>query len=663
MHDKMSLKANGILSKNPSQALTLSFVDYDLNDLDFIINEYNADLGGIINGNATLRNVFNELNITSNLYVKDFELNNDKVGDAVVKTGWNKQKKAIELSGQVIAKGNVGADTTMSVNGFLYPNSETNQLDIGMAFKNFRVQALKYYLSFFSSDIHGTASGKLKLTGMLDKPVLVGKLNAYNTMMKIDYLNTYYAFADEIILKEDRILIDSVIIHDNNGPASIGKTGLCYGAILHDNLRNWRIDITLETPSLTCMNTSLAMNEYFYGRGVAGGVLRITGPDEDVRIEVRAKTDKGTTFNIPLTYPEDVSQIDFIQFVDKDFKTVGKVQSRDVELWGMTMDIDLEVTPDAQVQLIFDEKIGDVIRGHGNGNLSMELDARGVFQMFGSYEIEKGEYLYTLQNVVNKSFTVKPGGVIRWTGDPYEGELDLEASYLVHTSLSSLGLGLDTSRRRVPVECRLYLTGNFNHPNIERSIEFPGMNTFEAELYKAAIAPNLNYQFLALLVMNSFLYAGTERQGIGTFAGSALGTGYSEFISSQVSNWLSQLSNDFDIGVNYRPQDDLSAEQIQVILSTQLFNDRLSIDGNFDMGGDKQANAIQGSRNTSNIVGDVNIEYKITPEGKFKVKAFNKSNYRDILSYKAPYTQGVGVFYRKEFDSWKDLFKKRDKTP
>ena len=104
----------------------------------------------------------------------------------------------------------------------------------------------------------------------------------------------------------------------------------------------------------------------------------------------------------------------------------------------------------------------------------------------------------------------------------------------------------------------------------------------------------------------------------------------------------------------------MTNEELEVALSTQLLNDKLIIDGNIGVGGSAIGSSTGTTQqNTSNIVGDVNVEYKVT--SKFRVKAFNRSNRYDYLRQNAPYTQGVGIFYRREFDKWNELFfPKRD---
>jgi hypothetical protein len=161
----------------------------------------------------------------------------------------------------------------------------------------------------------------------------------------------------------------------------------------------------------------------------------------------------------------------------------------------------------------------------------------------------------------------------------------------------------------------------------------------------------MNRQVFSLLILNRFTPNPAEYN---TAIGYGVGSTSSELLSNQLSNWLSQISSDFDIGVNYRPGDEISSQEIEVALSTQLFDDRVVIDGNVGVAGNHPAQ----THRTSNIIGDVNIEVKITPEGKFRVKAFNRSNTFDVLNTNSPYTQGIGVFYRKEFDNLNDLFRR-----
>ena len=131
---------------------------------------------------------------------------------------------------------------------------------------------------------------------------------------------------------------------------------------------------------------------------------------------------------LPIDYGQNASEVSFIRFVDKKEVVEEEVRGT-VDLRGINLDMDLVITPAAEVEIIFDEQAGDIVRGQGDGNINIIVTRLGDFKMFGDYEIDRGEYLFTLLNLINKPFSVKRGGSIVWDGDPFEAQIDLEASY------------------------------------------------------------------------------------------------------------------------------------------------------------------------------------------------------------------------------------------
>jgi hypothetical protein len=209
----------------------------------------------------------------------------------------------------------------------------------------------------------------------------------------------------------------------------------------------------------------------------------------------------------------------------------------------------------------------------------------------------------------------------------------------------------------VPVETVLHLQDKLFNPSVSFDIQLPGGDESTREMIERIITTEqeMNRQVFSLLILNRFV---PPEDGFNTALGYGMGSTSSELLSNQLSNWLSQISSDFDIGINYRPGDEISSQEIEVALSTQLFDDRVVIDGNVGVAGNHPAN----TQRASNIIGDVNVEVKITPEGKFRIKAFNRSNTFDVLNTNAPYTQGVGVFYRREFDHISEIFRRRSRS-
>jgi hypothetical protein len=318
----------------------------------------------------------------------------------------------------------------------------------------------------------------------------------------------------------------------------------------------------------------------------------------------------------------------------------------------LQLDLEVDITNDAVVQLIFDPKVGDIIETGGNGDLRIQMDQSNGFRMFGDVILEQGDYLFTLQNVINKRFKIEPGGKISFNGSPMDASIDLEAIYTTRAAPYNLYPDLDDTKeslkKRIPVECHLILQGELRSPTISTGIYMPTADAETRNLLENSTSTDeeLMKQFLSLLVINNFYsVSGYGSQPAGP-TGSIAGVTASELLSNQLSNWLSQISDDFDIGVNYRPGDQITSDELELALSTQLLDDRVIITGNVDVGG-QGTNPSSDASSNPYIMGDFDVEFRVTDN--ISIIAFNRA--RDELLFEtAPYKQGVGISYREEFD-------------
>jgi len=411
------------------------------------------------------------------------------------------------------------------------------------------------------------------------------------------------------------------------------------------------------------LNTTEKDNKLYYGKAVASGFANITYDDAEKQttIDVDIKTEKSSQFNIPLSNSDDIEANNFIEYVTRD--TTKPKEEEKVDLSHLQMNFELHLNSNAEVRLIFDDQIGDVMRGVGDGDINLKIDNLGELSIYGNYLIHDGDYLFTLQNVINKRFDIEDGGTISWSGNPYDAQLDITATYRTRARLYDLLLGIDTSeiyKKRIPVDLKLRMRQAMLNPEITFDIDLPTADESTRSKVKSILyvtgneenIQELNKQVFSLLVLNRFLPP-PNVDAVGGNAGVGAATS-SELLSNQLSNWLSRISDDFDIGVNYRPGDELSNQELELALSTQIFNDRLIIDSNFGLSDRK--NLSSSSQNTSNLIGDVTLEYKISKDGKFRIKAFNVSNQFSLQNIDSPYTQGVGLFYKEEFNSFGEFF-------
>jgi hypothetical protein len=339
----------------------------------------------------------------------------------------------------------------------------------------------------------------------------------------------------------------------------------------------------------------------------------------------------------------------------------------------MDFKMNLVVTPDAEIQIIFDSKVGDVMKGHGSSPfLNVSLNKKGEFAITGDYTIEDGDYTFTLGNIINKTFSVENGGKIMFNGDLKNAEIELKANYLnLRTSLSPV-LGQDYTER-IRVEPQMNLSGKLFNPIVGFDIYLPDADEQTRTYLRNSISTEeeLTRQVFSLLLMNSFISTGALSTGISNSAASTTSLSTSangtsamaattfEMVSSQISNWLSQISKDIDIGINIRPgYNAISPQEAQLALSTQLLNNKLVLNGNFDVRGAGYTTAPTNTGNSNQLTGDFDLSMKLTE--KFRFKVFNRFN-DTYLSGFSPYTQGVGIFYKQDFNKFSDLFRKKVK--
>ncbi|GAP44778.1 hypothetical protein TBC1_12589 [Lentimicrobium saccharophilum] len=645
------LTVAGKVSENSSDLLSVKFERFDISNADLLLNIDNVDFDGILSGSLSANDLYKTRKLQADMTVKNFAFNKEILGDARVKTRWDNDRSGLDIDVGIIYKGNISTHTPVSIKGFIYTDEEAPQnFDLDITTLNYNLATLNPFLKGFASNLKGYASGDLKMEGTYNQPAFSGNLQLMRTQMKIDYLNVTYSLADKVEVTPELISATNVMVYD-----SLGNTGLLNFSLSHNYFRDMVMDMTVMANNLAGLNTTSKDNELFYGSAFATGNVSIRGPFDDLRMNIRVKSDKETNIYIPINLNVDATENAYIRFVDNEDEHLKPALFEPVTS-GVNLDMFLNVTKDANIQLFLPDNIGN-IKANGNGQLQMGIDTRGDITMFGDYIIESGTFLFTLQNILNRVFSIDQGSKISFNGSPYEADLNVKAVYKLRASLKGipeLASIPEYANRSIPVDCIIHLKNNLYNPDIGFSIRLPDAEESLRQSVFAAIDTTnevgMTQQMVSLLLLKSFSFTGNAG-----LAGS-VGSSSIEILTNQLSNMLSQISKDVDIGVNYRTGDALSSEALEVALSTHLFDDRVTIDGNL---GVMTSGTTQ---NTNNIIGDVVIDVKITRDGRFRVKAYNKSNNPfEITSYNANYKQGVGIYYRYEFDRFSELFRRQRK--
>ncbi|MFN8395201.1 MAG: translocation/assembly module TamB domain-containing protein [Bacteroidia bacterium] len=502
------------------------------------------------------------------------------------------------------------------------------------------------------SDIHGrVALDHFKVRGTLFKPELEGIARFTNTSFKVDYLNNVFRIGDnQLRFDHERIQIGQIVVKDTvDGSAEMN------GNVFYNDERGVRLDLRMgKVKDLRFMDTRKKDNDVFYGRVILDGdSARVTGLASAPAIEAWVNTGDGSWLDIPISNYTSANRLEFVKFIQRG-DTLSKATK--VDYGGMTMTLNVNARSNARVRLIFDEFVGDIIEARGDGNIIVKLDEAGDFNMFGAYAVDEGDYHFTMENVLNKKFTVTRGGRITWNGDPYDALVDLDAVYQVNADLSAI-LGTSSSGNRVPVEIVMHMKGSLMTPEItlELRLQMTEQDVFGLATFFQGIQydqQELNKQVVSLLMFRRF----TGQAAGGGAAAANVTSSISELVSNQVNHWLSQSFNDPKIGVELGSSD---FKDVQLALRASLFNDRVTVERN---------GTIVGNTRGAVSLGDLIVTIKVLPKpdtignmdpnaGQLVMEIFNRED--ASITNANNVTRGTGMFYKKDFDRLKDLIEKR----
>jgi hypothetical protein len=652
-----SVLLDGAISAQSDRQLMLKVNNLNLNILDAISSE---KFSGIVNGEVKIRDVYTNPFLQNDVSISALTVNNFLIGDLNGKNNWNRNEQQFDIDFTIDRLGK----RTVSLIGFYNPKKES-PLFVKASLAKTNLKIVEPFLRGIFSEIDGTLSGEYLITGDFSKPLVNGDGVIEDGQIMIDYLRTLYTFSGKLGMNSTQIIFDDIELAD----AFKNKSKL-RGFLTHKNYSKFRIVLNAEFSNFQLLNTSAKDNSLFYGQAYATGDLNILGPLENMKISATARSDKKTRILIPMNSTQSAEKKEFISFVNlseesKEKNAISKKAKS--QPTGITMDLNLDITPDAYTEIIFNAKSGDIIRGYGRGDIRLQLDTKGEFTMFGLYEFERGYYNFTLYDVINKEFTINKGSRISWTGDPYTGQLALNASYKQLASLSPI-LSLNEAqqnspqmRRKYPVEVLLKLEGPMLGPQINFDIvandlpnsvpmdgDAPVQLKMSFQQFKAKLdEQELQKQVFSLIILKRF-----SSLDAFTASGADLTRSVSELLSNQLSYWLTQVDENLEIDFDLPSFDQEAFNTFQLRLSYSFFGGRLRVtrDGTF---GNQYARS-----EVSNLLGDWTVDYLLTPDGKFKVKMFNRTNINQLtssLGSQSTISAGVSLAHTQNFNNWLDL--------
>ncbi|MFK7900124.1 MAG: translocation/assembly module TamB domain-containing protein [Cyclobacteriaceae bacterium] len=674
-NETQRIKLDGVLSPDVTKKAHLLVDNFDLG-LIARLNE-KIPIDGRLFMKSDVFDVYNQLKLSSRTVVRDLKYDGEPIGTLAGDLHWVDEKEEMSVWVKQLIEGEPLLKITGSV---FHPFQEDDTLDLKIELSDYATSNIEPFIQQSVSELAGSIHGEATVKGSLEAPVLGGELFLDSIGCHINYLGTDYTIEDtKLKLKERELLFKEVVIRDRLK----SKTRL-NGKLMYADKQFWSdLNFDFDDFNIFDKEESPEGGDVFYGDIFGSGDLSIKGPFNNLIIKSDKLTSESKTkIYIPLDYSETIEDKSYIRFVSNTDTLPVDLTRRDIDLSGVKLDLNLAIGNQTYSEIIFDKQTGDIIKSYGSGDLKIELDTRGDFNMFGNYIIDRGTYNFTLAGIVNKEFLIEPNSTISWSGDPYQGALDIRATYLQNTSLTPIldsalvDLSASEVRRKYPVSVKMHITEELLSPDLKFDIEFKDYPTTVSGKGNTVVSledminefnnsvqsneQELNKQVFSLIILKRLAYTNS----LGNPEGGAAASNVSEFLGNYLSNVLSQVDENLEIDLDLADLNSTTQDEVRLRLSYSLFQGRFRVtrSGSFSNGdnGINEDGTVNSAAN--NLVGDWTVEYAITPEGKFRVKAFNKAlnTFTNATQNNASnMTYGASVLYTQNFNSLKDIFKRK----
>ena len=644
------IKFNGSVKDSTYKDLKILFNKVRLSD---VVPEIDSlSLKGLMNGVINFKQEKGVYQPYGHVRIDQFMINNSLQGDLDMQLkaedSYKKYKVDIVLDSQNL--------NSLEAKGLVDLSPKIPTIDLNVELDDFKLNAFSPLGKNVLSKIRGVANGSFKVNGALNSPNIVGEISLENAGLSFPYLNVDYDFLDnpKIILESKSFVFQGVNLKDTK----YGTKGFLKGKINHNSFKNWVLDLTIDSNRLLILDTHDGDNVLYYGTGFIEGNASIKGRTSDLRIDVKAKTLEGTKFVIPLNDVKGVENSSLIHFKTKDkvieIDPILDRKSILENIQGLSLNFDIEVTKEAEAQIVIDRVSGSSLKGNGSGNLLIEIDTKGKFNMFGDYLIDKGTYNFIYGGLINKPFEVRKGGTISWDGDPFEANLNIEAVHRVKANPKALLDNISTNRK-IEIDLETKIRGKLFSSTNEFDIVIPNSSSVVSSELNFKLNENDDNskmrQFFSLLISKSFF----NENNFAANGNSAITGTTSDVIFGALSDVFNKNGDKFQIGLGYTSGEKNDVQnlnidnQVDISLATQI-NERILINGKLGVP--------VGTRTQSSVVGEVKVEILVDEQGNLRWTIFNRQNEIQYSEEEEGYTQGIGLTYQLDFDNVTEMLTK-----
>ena len=662
---------NGVYDTKDSSKLSMAVKNFELSLINQLLD--GISFGGRLSADLNLINRNNRRFIFGKAITDELVTNDTRLGDLFLMAGLNNDNQ-IRFSGGLFDKPGTTLDydylSNFSIRDFQAEDNiianvtgsyEKKDFQVRATFDSLQADFLGPFLSSFSDEFSGTASGDLTFRASPDSSYLEGIVHVLHAQMGIAAIGTRYTVDhQDIHFDEEGISFHNMQVADIDGNQAVLS-----GEITHNMFKNMQLELQISTDRVMVLNTSRTTNSVFYGKGYVNGDIFIYGTGNHLSfVGPRLQTLSGSKITLQVTSANMASETNAIHFnarrEEKD--VVENEMEKKKSSTVLNFDFTFNVTNDADV-VLYIESIGTTINARADGQFQLLYNSNDALNLYGNLLLHSGDVKISLYNIVNTKFTMVEGGTINFDGPLENMTVNLGAYKSSKTSLANIIPPSYLPTGSVDVNAYMFLNGPLMR-RIEPSFKFelPNSSNEVRNLFYTAIdtqnTENMTKQFAYFLVTNSFMPENMSGITAGVSQISGLGL-FSNVLNNLLSNVMENKNATF--GITYNQATETSSAEYGLKADANLLKDRVTMSTRIGYYDDRTATDAY-----RNIYGNLTVEYRINKSGTWRLKAYTYIGDRDNTYFYEDnynnYTAGIALAYKQDFDNRRRIKKSKPAT-
>lgn len=632
--DSTGIQIYSSASEHVLQDLTVSLSHINLDELTSVI-PYAPRISGFLKGDTHMMRTEEALSLSSELEIQKMAYEGAPLGDIGLSLIYMPDDDGTHAVDAMIMQNH---REVASLSGSYNGSSEKETIDANLELLRFPLSMANGFISDQLATLNGYANGNISLTGSTAKPEINGKvlLDSVNIKSK-EYSLALRINKDSIEIQNNQLNLNKIDLYgSNSNPLTLD------GTVNMKELDNIKLNLIMTARNFELINAPKTKDAAAYGRVLVDLNTTLKGDMSDIsmrgQLNILGSTDVTYVLkDSPLTVEDRLS--DLVTFTDFS-DTTEHVQVIRPKPMNIDMVMVLNIDQAAQVHCLLSPDRSHYIDLEGGGALTMIYTPDGDLQLTGRYEVLSGEMRYSLPIIPLKTFTIKSGSYVEFTGNMLNPRLSLAATERVRTTVTE-----NEVPRTVSFDVGISISQTLENMGLEFTLEAPEDMNVQNELASMSVEQRGR---LAVTMLATGMYLSNNNAG--SFSTS---NALNAYLQSEISKISGRALSTIDLSIGMENSTSASGSNqtdYSFQFAKRFWGNRISV-----IVGGKVSTGEDVENTGETLIDNVSVEYRLDNSATRYVKVFYDKSYESLLEGEIT-EMGAGLVLRKKMSRLGELF-------